>query len=159
MKQSGYGVVQCQTCGAKNRVPWQAGGLPRCGKCKSALPWIGEAGDDTFDEVVTASVLPVLVDVWAPWCGPCRAISPALERLANDKAGQIKLVKINADEAPQVSARFGIQAIPTLLILRGQKVISRQTGAAPESHLRDWVEEVLSSAPSGRGSANELGGQ
>ena len=116
-------------------------------------------GDNTFDEVVTASVLPVLVDVWAPWCGPCRAISPALERLANDKAGQIKLVKINADEAPQLSARFGIQAIPTLLILRGQKVISRQTGAAPESHLRDWVEEVLSSAPSGRGSANELGGQ
>jgi thioredoxin 2 len=115
------------------------------------LPWIGEAGDDTFAEVVTASALPVLVDVWAPWCGPCRAISPALERLANDMAGRIKLVKVNADEAPQVSARFGIRAIPTLLILRNEKVVSRQTGAAPESQLRDWIQEVLSSAPSGHG--------
>jgi thioredoxin 2 len=125
--------------------------VPRCGKCKSALPWIGEAGDDTFAEVVTAAVLPVLVDVWAPWCGPCRAISPALERLASDMAGQIKLVKVNADEAPQVSARFGIRAIPTLLILRGERVLSRQTGAAPEPQIRNWVEEALSSAPSGRG--------
>ena len=147
----GNTLVQCQTCGTKNRVPWQADGVPRCGKCKSALPWIGEAGDDTFAEVVTASVLPVLVDVWAPWCVPCRAISPALERLASDMAGQIKLVKVNADEAPQVSSRFEIRAIPTLLILRGEKVLSRQTGAAPEPQLRDWVERALSSAPSDHG--------
>jgi thioredoxin 2 len=149
--QPGYGVVQCQTCGTKNRVPWQAKGLPRCQKCKSALPWLAEAGDSSFAEVVTASVLPVLVDVWAPWCAPCRAISPSLERLANDKAGQIKLVKINADESPQVSARFGIQAIPTLLILHGGRVISRQTGAAPEPQLRAWLDEVLSSVSPGRG--------
>jgi thioredoxin 2 len=147
----GYAVVQCQTCGTKNRVLSQAKGLPRCGKCKSALPWIAEAGDDTFAEVVTASALPVLVDVWAPWCGPCQVISPTLERLANDMAGRIKLVKVNADEAPQVSARFEIRAIPTLLILRGENVVSRQTGAAPERQLRDWVEGVLSSAPAGRG--------
>ena len=147
----GYTVVQCQTCGTKNRVPWQGKGVPRCGNCKSALPWVGEAGDDTFAEVVTASALPVLVDVWAPWCGPCRVISPTLERLANDMAGQIKLVRVNADEAPQVSARFEIQAVPTLLILRGENVVSRQTGAAPEPQLRNWLEEVLSPAPSGRG--------
>lgn len=136
-------VVQCATCGTKNQVPSAANGIPRCAKCKSLLPWIGEAGDDTFGEVVTASVIPVLVDIWAPWCGPCRMVSPALEHLAAEMAGRIKLVKVNADDAPQVSARFEVQAIPTLLVIRGEEVLARQTGAAPEHQLRAWLEQVL----------------
>jgi thioredoxin 2 len=98
--------------------------------------------------VVTASVIPVLVDIWAPWCGPCRMVSPALEHLAGEMAGRIKLVKVNADVAPQVSAAFEVRAIPTLLVMRGGEVLSRQTGAAPEHQLRNWLEEVLSSASS-----------
>lgn len=148
MAASGSKVVRCASCGTKNQVPSAASGIPRCAKCKSLLPWIGEAGDDTFGEVVTGSVIPVLVDIWAPWCGPCRMVSPALEHLAAEMAGRIKLVKVNADDAPQVSARFGIQAIPTLLVMRGDEVLARQTGAAPEDKLRAWLEQALPPVPS-----------
>ncbi len=151
MTATGSTVVQCTTCGTKNRIPWAATGTPRCGKCKSLLPWIAEAGDDTFADVVTASGLPVLVDIWAPWCGPCRMVSPALEHLAGEMAGRLKLVKINADEAPRVSGRFEVRAIPTLLVMHGEEVLSRQTGAAPEHQLRTWLEEVLASASSHQG--------
>jgi thioredoxin 2 len=136
-------VTQCATCGTKNRVPWSATGRPRCATCKSPLPWIAEAGDDTFADVVTASATPVLVDIWAPWCGPCRMVSPALEHLAHELAGRVKLVKVNADESPVLSGRFGVQAIPTLMVVSGDTVLSRRTGAAPEAQLRTWLEEVL----------------
>jgi thioredoxin 2 len=149
MSPAGSTVTQCAKCGTKNRVPWSATGSPRCAKCKSSLPWIAEAGDDTFADVVTASATPVLVDIWAPWCGPCRMVSPALEHLAHELAGRVKLVKVNADEAPALSSRFGVQAIPTLMLISGDRVLSRRTGAAPEPQLRTWLEEVLgtSSAP------------
>jgi thioredoxin 2 len=139
-------VITCGSCGTKNRVPWTARGVPRCGKCKSALPWVAEAGDDTFIDVVEASKLPVLVDVWAPWCGPCRMVSPVLQRLAEQLAGQIKLVKVNADEAPRVSAKFEVRAIPTLLVMRNGEVLSRRAGAAPEPELRRWLDGVLVTA-------------
>ncbi|HEX3564114.1 MAG TPA: thioredoxin [Acidimicrobiales bacterium] len=107
------------------------------------LPWIAEAGDETFADVVTASVIPVLVDFWAPWCGPCRTVSPSLERLARQFAGQVKLVKINVDDSQKVAGQFGVQAIPTLLVIRGERVLSRQTGAAPEQQLKTWLEGAL----------------
>ena len=147
MTSEGSSVERCIACGTKNRVPWATTGTPRCAKCKAALPWIGEAGDDTFASVVAGSVLPVLVDIWAPWCGPCRAVSPALEHLAAEFAGRIKLVKINADDAPGISARFEVRAIPTLLVMLGDRVLSRQTGAAPEAQLRSWLEEALAAVP------------
>src|ERR1700733_3050835 len=123
MVTDGSIVTKCKVCGTKNRIPRSAAGSPRCAKCKSALPWIVDAGDETFNEVVTDSHLPVLVDIWAPWCGPCRAVSPALERLAEEFAGRIKLVKINADSAPGVSARFEARAIPTLLLMSGDRIL------------------------------------
>ena len=141
----GSTVAQCANCGTKNRVPWSTTGSPRCANCKSPLPWIAEAGDDTFADVVTASATPVLVDIWAPWCGPCRMVSPALEHLAHELAGRVKLVKVNADESPALSGRFGVQAIPTLMLISGDTVLSRRTGAAPEAQLRTWLEEVLGS--------------
>ena len=85
----------------------------------------------------------MLVDLWAPWCGPCRAVSPALENLARDRAGRIKLVKVNVDESPVTAGRFGVQGIPTLLVLDKGTVVARQTGAAPESALRDWLDKAL----------------
>jgi thioredoxin 2 len=102
--------------------------------------------------VVTASAVPVLLDIWAPWCGPCRAVSPALEHLAEQLAGRIKLVKINADDAPGVSARFEVRAIPTLLVMVGDEVVSRQTGAAPEHQLQVWLDEVLATLTPGQSS-------
>jgi thioredoxin 2 len=137
------GLIRCGHCGQANRVPAAAAGTPRCGKCHQPLPWIADADDTTFREVAEAARIPVLVDLWAPWCGPCRMVSPALEQLARDLAGQVKLVKVNVDTSPRVSQRFGAQAIPTLLVLRGGQVTARQTGAAPLAALRTWVDNAL----------------
>jgi len=136
-------VVVCPRCGTKNRVPAAREGIPRCGNCGAPLPWIADAGDADFGEVVDRATVPVLVDLWAPWCGPCRMVSPTLERLAADFAGRVKLVKVNVDEAPAVSERFEVQGIPTLLLLRSGEVGARQTGAAAESALRAWLETTL----------------
>jgi thioredoxin 2 len=138
------GVVVCQTCGTKNRVPVSASGRPRCAKCKSPLPWIVDADDGTFAEVVEAASIPVLVDLWAPWCGPCRMVSPALESLAHQYAGRVKLVKVNVDDSPATASRFDARAIPTLLLINRGHVVARQTGAAPESALRGWLDQGLS---------------
>ena len=139
-------LIRCGHCGQRNRVPAAAAGTPRCGKCHRPLPWIVDADDATFSEVAEAASIPVIVDLWAPWCGPCRMVSPALEQLARDLAGQVKLVKVNVDASPQTSRRFGAQAIPTLLVLRRGQVAARQIGAAPLSALRTWVDNALASA-------------
>jgi thioredoxin 2 len=140
------GLIRCENCGQTNRVPAAATGTPRCGKCHQALPWITDADDETFGQVVEKARIPVLVDLWAEWCGPCRMVSPALEQLARDLAGRVKLVKVDVDASPQVSQRFGVQAIPTLLLMRGGQVAARQTGAAPLPALRTWVENALAGA-------------
>ena len=136
-------LVTCPSCGRRNRVPAAASGIPHCGNCHDSLPWIADAGDDTFAEVAEAAALPVVVDLWAPWCGPCRMVSPALEQLAADLAGRIKLVKVNVDDSPRLQRRFGVQSIPTLLLLRGGEVKARQAGAAPAPALRAWVDSAL----------------
>jgi thioredoxin 2 len=136
-------LITCPHCGRKNRVPTAAAGTPSCGNCHQPLPWIVNAGDDSFAEVAEQSTVPVLVDLWAPWCGPCRMVSPALAQLATERAGSLKLVKVNVDESPRLQQRFGIQSIPTLMVLRGGKVIARQVGAAPADALRSWLEQSL----------------
>ncbi|RYP84439.1 thioredoxin [Nocardioides guangzhouensis] len=135
--------VECINCGARNRVPAVAEGTPRCGKCSTPLRWVVDANDDEFHAVVDESSLPVLVDVWAPWCGPCRMVSPALERLAGELAGNLKLVKVNADDNPEVSRRFEVRSIPTLVLLDHGTVVDKQIGALPEHQLRSWLESKL----------------
>lgn len=135
--------VACGNCGATNRVPAVANGIPRCGKCSTPLRWVVDATDDEFHAVVDESSLPVLVDVWAPWCGPCRMVSPALEKLAGELAGRLKLVKVNADANPEVSRQFEVRSIPTLVILDHGQVIDKQIGARPEPQLRSWLESKL----------------
>jgi thioredoxin 2 len=139
-------LIRCPNCGRMNRVQAAAKGTPRCGNCHQPLPWIANAGDDTFAEVAEAASVPVVVDMWAPWCGPCRAVSPALEQLARELAGKVKLVKVNVDEAPKLQQRFAVQAIPTLMVLRRGEVIARQAGAMPLPRLRDWVQGALGQA-------------
>lgn len=141
-------VIQCPHCARKNRVPAAAAGVPRCGHCHRPLPWIADASDDDFAEVVEKSVLPVLVDLWASWCGPCRMVSPALEQLATEYAGRVKLVKVDVDQAPRLSGRFAVQAVPTLLVLRDGQVVSRQAGAAPVAALRSWLDGALAGGAS-----------
>ncbi len=139
-------LIKCPNCGLRNRVPAAAAGTPRCGSCHRPLPWIVDAGDDTFAEIAETASVPVVVDLWAPWCGPCRMVSPALAGLAADLAGRIKLVKVNVDESPGLQRRFGVQSIPTLLLLRGGLVVARQIGAVPAPQLRTWVDQALHSS-------------
>jgi thioredoxin 2 len=136
-------IVTCPHCGTRNRVPATADAIPRCGNCHRALPWIADAGDDDFAAVAERSPVPVLMDLWAAWCGPCRMVSPTLEKLATERAGEIKLVKVDVDAAPLLSRRFEVRAVPTLLVLRDAAVIARRPGAAPEPALRRWLDEAL----------------
>jgi thioredoxin 2 len=135
-------IVTCSNCGKRNRLPAAARGMARCAACHTALPWLTAASDDDFERV-TATSLPVLVDLWAPWCGPCRVVAPGVERAAQELAGRLKAVKVNVDEAPRVAERFGVQGIPTLLVLRQGREVARQVGAVPPPALVRWAEEVI----------------
>jgi thioredoxin 2 len=141
-------LIQCPNCGKTNRVPAAAAGHPRCGSCRQDLPWIVNAVDATFSLVAEQSPVPALIDFWAAWCGPCRMVSPVLDKLAREKAGGIKLVKVDVDVSPQLSRRFDVQAIPTLMIIIGGKVVARQAGAAPAGALRSWLDGALATARS-----------
>ena len=129
-------IVACPSCGKPNRVPAAATGSPRCARCRAALPWIVDADDASFAEVAERSPLPVVVDLWAPWCGPCRVVGPVLAQLATELAGRCKLVKVNVDRAPAIQARFSVRSIPTLVVMRGGREVARQVGAAPADRLR-----------------------
>jgi thioredoxin 2 len=109
-------------------------GVPRCSRCKTLLPWLVAAGEAEFDREVTASV-PVVVDLWAPWCGPCRMIAPVLEQLVERYAGRLKVVKVNVDEEPALGARFDARSIPLLVVMRDGREVDRIVGAMPAAAL------------------------
>ena len=99
--------------------------------------------DAAFEKAVLQSNLPVIVDFWAPWCGPCRMVGPILDKLATEYAGQVIVAKVNTDEQPEWAGKFGVRGIPTMLFVAGGKVVHQQVGALPEHYLRDVVEEFL----------------
>jgi thioredoxin 2 len=138
-------IVTCPNCGKRNRVAAVAEGVPRCAVCKAYLPWIVEADTGEFDAEVNASV-PVLVEFWAPWCGPCKWVAPVVERLAHDHAGHLKVVKLNIDDAPVLAERYAVRAVPTLLLLRNGQEVDRLAGAAPQPQLEAWLEPHLDAA-------------
>jgi thioredoxin 2 len=133
-------IVTCPNCGKRNRVAVSADGVPRCGNCHKPLPWIAEADAQTFESAIRATV-PVLVDFWAPWCAPCRMVSPIVERVGTGLAGRLKVVKLNVDEAPDIAARYDVQGIPLLVVIRDGDEVDRLVGAVGEPQLRRFVEQ------------------
>ena len=138
-------VVLCPSCSAKNRVPAASSGKPTCAKCHANLPWLVDATDADFAQVTDTSRL-VLVDLWAPWCGPCRMVAPILETLSRDFAGTLKVVKVNVDGSPTISQRFNASSIPMLVFLRDGAVVDTVIGAQPEHVLRSAVERLAATS-------------
>jgi thioredoxin 2 len=135
--------VACPHCGATNRVPTtRLGDDPVCGRCDQALldGHPVELSDANFDQVVAASELPVVVDFWAPWCGPCRQMAPQFEQAAGSLKGKALLVKVNSDDNPRTAGRFGIRSIPTLLKLRSGAEVARVAGARPAAQIVQFAQ-------------------
>ena len=142
-------LIQCRACGAANRLDPQRmgkGRRPICGRCRQPLPVDGRpvtVTDATFATEVERSPLPVLVDAWAPWCAPCRMIAPVMEELATELAGRVRVAKLNVDENPATAARFGVQSIPTLLVLRGGREVDRMIGVQPKGEIVSRLQRLL----------------
>lgn len=142
-------LIRCPSCGAVNRVPLekiQQGLEPVCGRCKTPLPLSNKpvtVTDVTFSSEVERSPLPVLVDMWAPWCGPCRMIAPVIDQLASEMAGRVRFAKLNVDENPMTSQRFNIQSIPALLVLHGGKEVDRIIGVQPKPEIVRRLERAI----------------
>ena len=140
-------LVTCPSCGRKNRLPpVQAGRKAVCGKCKTPLPDNGgpiEVTDTTFSSEVEKSATPVLLDLWADWCGPCHMLAPTIEQLSSEMAGRVKVAKLNIDENPGVANRFGVRSIPTLLVLKGGREVDRLVGVQSKQEIVRRLETVL----------------
>ena len=138
--------IVCGHCGQINRLPAaRPAAASRCGACHKPL-FDGhpiEVDEQGFARHVAHSDVPVLVDVWAPWCGPCRAMAPMFERAASELEPDVRLLKLNADNAPDISSRFSIAGIPTLLLMRGGKEISRKAGAMDARSIVAWARDGL----------------
>ena len=133
----------CPKCGAKNRLraaAWDR--VPVCGRCRVALPWIVKA-DDSSLSLEIESVVPVLVDFWAEWCTPCRALAPVLEDLARDQAGKLKVVKINVDENPSSADLFHVKSIPTVIVFREARAVDTLVGALSKDALLEQLRPHL----------------
>lgn len=138
--------IVCPHCGTANRVPAERPALSaRCGKCHQALfrHHPTEVDENTFERHVRANSIPVLLDVWAPWCGPCRAMAPAFERAAGMLEPQVRLLKLNADEAPNVSARLGVRSIPAMYLFHNGSIVAQTAGALPADTIARWTRDHI----------------
>ncbi len=141
-------MIRCPVCAATNRVPREKveqGLRPKCGRCKNVLPIELKpltVTDATFAADVEGSQLPVLVDAWAVWCGPCRMIEPIVDELANEMVGRARIAKLNVDENPIAASRFGLRSIPTLLVIKGGQEVDRILGVQPKMEILKRLERV-----------------
>lgn len=143
-------IITCSRCGVKNRVPrWRMGHRPLCGKCRAPIRTVESgghpvaAGDGNFSTEVLESRLPVLVDFWASWCGPCRSMSPVLDRIAAKYAGILKVVKVDVDQNPGAASRYGIRSIPSLMFFKDGSVVDTMLGAHPQEELERRIQRII----------------
>jgi len=142
-------LLQCPSCATTNRVPKEKidhGLAPVCGRCRTPLPTLGApitVTDATFAAEVENAPLPVLVDMWAAWCGPCKMIAPAIDALAAEMVGRVRVAKLNIDENPVTAQRFDVRSIPLLLIFQKGREVDRIVGAQPKSEIARRLERVL----------------
>jgi thioredoxin 2 len=141
-------IMACPQCGTKNRIPVsRVQERPVCGRCGAALSEVltrpVNVTDNSFDREVLNSSLPVLVDCWAPWCGPCRAVGPVLDALALKYAGRLKIAKLNVDENPVTGARYSVSSIPTMFLVKNGKIVDKLVGALPKEQLESHIARIL----------------
>jgi thioredoxin 2 len=141
-------IIACQSCGQRNRVPY--GKEARCVKCKTPIPPPREPVEvpsvAAFDALVKASKLPVVVDFWAPWCGPCRMVAPELQKVASATTGKMVVVKVNTDELEELGSRYNIRSIPTMAVFEGGREVGRTTGARPAADIEQFVQGTVGKA-------------
>jgi len=141
-------LITCPKCGRRNRMKYEGlGKVFRCGQCKSELRPLGEPvdlhSDLVFDALISRSALPVLVDFWAPWCGPCKMVAPEIRKVAIEAAGQVLVAKVNTEELPSLAQRFRVTAIPTMSIFRNGIEVAHQAGAMAAPAIRKFLEQDL----------------
>jgi len=139
-------IIACHSCGQKNRVPYSSPET-RCGKCKTTLRPPAEpieiAGVETFDALIGSAGHPVVVDFWAPWCGPCRMVAPEIAKVAASGAGRLIVVKVNTDALPELGERYRIRSIPTMAIFEDGREAARTTGAMPAAQIESFVNGAV----------------
>ena len=139
-------IIACPYCGQKNRVPY-ASRETRCGRCKTTMQAPAEPIDvpsaAAFDAVIRGTEHPVVVDFWAPWCGPCRMVAPEIAKVAAANAGRIIVVKVDTDALPELGERFRIRSIPTMAIFEGGREAARTTGALPAAQIESFINGAV----------------
>ena len=142
-------IIECGSCGAKNRVSADriaSGEMPVCGRCKAPLSIAAApivVTESTFAEIVERSPVPVLIDLWAPWCGPCRMLTPALDQIAKSMAGRVRVAKVNVDENPRLAQRFDARSIPLLVIMKNGREVDRMVGVQPAQQIAQRLQAFV----------------
>jgi thioredoxin 2 len=139
-------VISCPNCGAKNRIPTKhLADAGHCGSCKNPLPVVSEPIEVNaagFDEIVREARVPVLVDFWAAWCGPCRAAAPEVQAIAKEMAGQAIVLKVDTEKEPELSARYRVQSIPFFMVFRNGQPVFQQPGLVGRAQMRSWLQSA-----------------
>jgi thioredoxin 2 len=144
-------IRACSSCGAQNRIPAEhLSDQGKCGACKHPIPPASEpidVGPELFQEITTKAKVPVLIDFWAAWCGPCRMAAPEVHRAAERMAGRAIVLKVDTDKHPDLMARFRVRGIPTFVVMSGGRVVKQQAGLVQSSTLEQWLEQAGADRP------------